>query len=154
MVNIDRVEMLKKTFLLGLYKHSILADPSVRYVHGVPKLGLDGKTLLDDGICTIVALMECLQLYTNPEPNEEAPTFSDALVTVFNNGVEVNILNYLDDDPDDCFLHQASRHDEEANRFAPTGISDYVDAAKRYNKKVPGHVAQRHYKCKQLSFCI
>ena len=69
--------------------------------------------------------------------------FSEALVDVFGNGVEVNILDYAEDDPDDCYVHQACRHDEDANKYTPTGIAEYVDAAKRYNSKVPGHVAQR-----------
>ena len=45
------------------------------------------------------------------EEIDEEIAFSDALVNV-------NILNYTEDDADDCFLHQASRHDEDANKVA------------------------------------
>ena len=101
--------------------------------------------LIDDGISTIVALLECKGLFDGlSEENEnEEISFSETFVNVFENGVEVNIFNYAEDDADDCFIHQASRHDDDASKFTPTGMAEYVDVAKRYTSKVPGHVAQR-----------
>ena len=100
----ERVEALFQTFAGGGFGMTVTC--------GVQVLGLetiDGKTIIDDGVSTVKALLRCRR--------ECAPeTWSAHLADVFKSGLPCKIVKYGDDDDRDAReLWNVAKHDEDNN---------------------------------------
>jgi hypothetical protein len=64
--------------------------------------------------------------------------FSSLLVTAITEGVEVDVVEFPDDDEDLRVAYCAAAHDESSNKYKPSSIKDLVGVATRYQRKVAG----------------
>ena len=62
--------------------------------------------------------------------------WSEPLVDALENGVDVMIVEYTDEDH--IQLHNVAAHDADHNKFCPTSMFDLCDTAWRHQKKVVG----------------
>ena len=149
-----RVAELVDTFVKdGLYGVNILRRPRVVEVHGKPKLASDGNVMLLDGKHTFLALTIVAKMYADAATVPDEATVADAatvagdldvvefsslLVTAITDGVEVDVVEFPDDDEDLRVAYCAAAHDESSNKYKPSSIKDLVGVAMRYQRKAAG----------------
>lgn len=148
-VSEDRVSELVDTFTnAGLYGVGLLRRPSLVMVNGEVKLDVNGTCLLLDGKHTFHALKRCAELYASAMVDDgdggdassgpPGPTFTPLLVKAITEGVEVDWIEFRDDDSDLRAAYAAQMHDEATNKYKVTSLRDLVMVATRYQKKAPG----------------
>ena len=145
-VSDSRVAELVECFLTqGLFGVGILRRPQAVFANGQAKLASDGNVMLLDGKHTIVALQKVAAMYEaglavaeDTEPDNDSPTYTALLVKAITEGVEVDLVEFSDDDGDLRVAYCAAAHDEATNKYKVTSIKDLVDVATRYHRKAPG----------------
>lgn len=136
-LNDDRVAELLKEFLDGHYGMNVLKDPMVRAVAGEPKRSADYKVLLADGKHKVVALQRALAIYEDAEKCEDYE-WSDKLVEVFADGLNVTLMEFKEDDTDILLAYQTAAHDEAANQAFWSDLKDFATVAKRWRARTAG----------------
>jgi len=149
------VTTLMGTFRSGDYGSGILTIPSLLMIDNKAAISTrDGRTRINNGKSTIVALKRLEEEYNEEHPS--APTVSPPstsaeacphdlethwpanLVNIFSHGVRVDWVELAQDDADLHFAWNAMIHDADVNKYRVTTISQKIDVAKRYNSRVPG----------------
>ncbi len=136
-----RVDELKASFLRGEYGQNLLRKPSILQDCGSRKMCPDGLLKLADGKHTIVALQQISALVAragDAGSGEEVQEFSQALLSVFQDGVAVTVLEFEEYDDDVAVAWAVGLHDVEVNKYKSTAIQDLVAVAIRYKARVPG----------------
>ena len=131
-----RVCDLKDLFLGGEYGLNILRKPAVLQAHGAPKNDTDGLRLLGDGKHTFAALRECKALYESDDAVNY--DWSAPLIAAMTLGVDVQVIEFAEDDPDLVVAWAVGAHDDASNKFKATSLRDMVRVAEAYKGKVPG----------------
>ena len=146
-VSDSRVAELVDCFVTqGLYGVGILRRPQVVQSLGMVKAASDGNAMLLDGKHTIAALQRVSTMYkavTAAESESEGVGddtlhLTSLLVTAITEGVEVDIVEFTDDDCDLRVAYCAAAHDEATNKYKATSIKDLVDVAVRYRNRATG----------------
>ena len=134
-----RVKQLYDTFMAGDYGLNILRKPSlVKFAHeeNTAMCG-DGRSRLADGKHTFTAMGRILAAFKADRDSEEPQVeWSVPLVDALENGVDVMIVEYTDEDH--IQLHNVAAHDADHNKFCPTSMRDLCETAWKHQKKVPG----------------
>lgn len=141
-----RVQELVATFVeAGLYGVGLLRRPSVVMVAGQPKNATDGNLMLLDGKHTFHALRRVADMFAKAEAAEgdessgpSGPIWTPLLVKAITEGVEVDYVEFKEDDDDLRAAYCAQMHDEATNRYKVTALKDLVAVATRYQKRAPG----------------
>ena len=136
-LNDDRAAELLKEFLDGHFGMNVLKDPMVRAVAGEPKRSADYKVLLADGKHKVVALQRALAIYEDAEKCEDYE-WSDKLVEVFTDGLNVARMGFQEDDTDILLAYQTAAHDEAANQAFWSDLKDFATVAKRWRARTAG----------------
>ena len=149
-VSDSRVAELIDTFVKqGLYGVGILRRPQVVQIHGqLLNFASDGNMMLLDGKHTFTALRHVAAIYAAatagadataepPEGGGDALEFTPLLVKAITDGVEVDIVEFVEDDEDLRVAYCTAAHDEASNKFKPSSIKDLVAVALRYQRKAP-----------------
>ena len=94
----------------------------------------DGKTLVDDGRSTNIALLELLDEFENWAPRlvegQEEEEWDHKLVEVFTSGLKGKVMTYLKDDSFKArCVYQAGRHHIDNNKVAHTSIAVLIEVA-------------------------
>ena len=113
-----RVKELKTTFLGGAFGLSVCCGVTV-----LEKESANGKKLIDDGVSTIKALLECRAFFAD-NPSEVPPK---SLTDIFKLGLGVRVIVYPDDDDREareCW--NIARHDEESNQIRWSSLAQKI----------------------------
>ena len=127
-------------FLGGDYGLNILRKPSlVKFAHeeGTAMCG-DGLSRLADGKHTFAALRHIHEVFKEDQskPEGDQRQWSAPLLDALENGVDVQVVEYTDDDH--IRLHNVAAHDADHNKFCPTSMRDLCETALMQRRKVPG----------------
>ena len=108
----QRVEDLASIFLAGGFGISLTCGVQVLDTESSA-----GKKLLDDGVSTVKALLQCLDRFElHPHsPNDDGEPWSSRLLDIFQNGLQCTVVKYTDND--DREVREAwnvARHDQDS----------------------------------------
>ena len=102
--------------------------------------------MLLDGKHTVIAIMKITEMYKNEceevsdpaDVGEGTLRFTPALLKAINEGLEVDVVEFGDDDEDLRVAYCCQSHDEVTNKFKVTSMKDLVGVANRYKNKAIG----------------
>jgi hypothetical protein len=107
----QRVEELTSIFLAGGFGISVTCGIQVLDTESSA-----GKKLLDDGVSTVKALLQChahFVLHPN-SPNEDGEPWPSRLLDIFQNGLQCTVVKYTDnDDREEREAWNVQRHDQD-----------------------------------------
>ena len=121
----------------GEYGKNVLKKPSLRYFGHLPKTDDLGMKLVFDGKHTISALKE-LQVVWLDDEEREKHEWSSSLQHALDVGVDVQLLQFKEDDEDAYIAYNVAAHHEDANKVRPSSLRDLVSVVERYKKRTPG----------------
>ena len=98
----------------------------------------DGAKIIDDGLCTIIALQRMRKAFgENGDATPAGESWPANIVDIFEGGVPVVLHAYEEDaDLDLREVWNASKHDEECNKFRKTSLSTFLTIAVKARAKV------------------
>ena len=119
-------------------------------VKGLPEQDVDGKRYIDDGASTVETLKVMKTDWLANKENMPATYFEgldasddvskwpSSLVEVFEEGLEILLLEYEDSSQDMRRIYQSQAHDEQNNKFRGTGVLTMLQVGQTALSKAGG----------------
>ena len=129
----ERVAELEDLFYGGQWGMGLFGDVCI-----LGHTDCDGAKIIDDGLCTIIALQRMRKAFgENGDATPAGESWPANIVDIFENGVPVVLHAYEEDaDLDLREVWNASKHDEECNKFRKTSLSTFLTIAVKARAKV------------------
>ena len=108
----ERVQELTEAFYRGEFGMSVTCDVQLLEAEST-----DNKKLVDDGLATVSALLQCRAARdSNPDDTPSGHPWPSNLLNIFKVGLSVRVVKYADDgDKDTRFRWNVAKHDVENN---------------------------------------
>lgn len=132
--DVVRQAELEECFRNHQWGMSVFRGVSLVGTNGTIKQDSEGLFIINDGLQTVTVLQK---LYNEYLAGDEA-LLDPNLLRIFTEGLEVEVLEYSEDDRDLRELWCGGIHDEENNRYMPTSIAKKVSIVHKFRQKVPG----------------
>ena len=128
----ERVMELAQAFMRGEFAMSVMCDVQVMDMEST-----DNKKLVDDGLATCSALLQCqASNYANPDATPSGEAWPANIIEIIELGLKVKVVKYTDDgDKDARFRWNVAKHDVENNTVRwSTSFQKILVATSLYKK--------------------
>ena len=97
----------------------------------------DGLIKIGDGRKTVAALQE-IKVIWDDDATRDAETWTDALITVMEEGLDVTVLEFPYNDQKQILAYYVVAHEESTNTLQKTSVKNMADLANEFKKSQVG----------------